>query len=182
MDLDDVVGQRHQLGPVGDDEHRAPGVAQCRDDVEHVALGGGVQVGRGLVEHDERGGVQQRPREGQALALPQGQPDSALADPGVPAVRERIDDLVQPAGTGGVALGIPDRALLAAHRLGDGANVYLTSAELAAVGAVLGKLPTPEEYMEYAKDLDSMSAEIYKYLNFDQMEEYTSKAAEATVA
>ncbi|WP_286815482.1 bifunctional aconitate hydratase 2/2-methylisocitrate dehydratase, partial [Marinobacter sp. UBA3607] len=55
------------------------------------------------------------------------------------------------------------------NRLGDGANVYLTSAELAAVGAVLGKLPTPAEYMEYAKDLNSMSKEIYKYLNFDQM-------------
>ncbi|MCH8497487.1 MAG: bifunctional aconitate hydratase 2/2-methylisocitrate dehydratase [Marinobacter sp.] len=67
------------------------------------------------------------------------------------------------------------------NRLGDGANVYLTSAELAAVGAVLGKLPTPAEYMEYAKNLDSMSAEIYKYLNFDQMETYTTKAAEAQV-
>ncbi|MEP3562592.1 MAG: bifunctional aconitate hydratase 2/2-methylisocitrate dehydratase [Marinobacter sp.] len=68
------------------------------------------------------------------------------------------------------------------NRLGDGANVYLTSAELASVGAILGKLPTPQEYMEYAKDLDSMSAEIYKYLNFDQMENYTKKASEATVA
>ena len=68
------------------------------------------------------------------------------------------------------------------NRLGDGANVYLTSAELAAVGAVLGKLPSPAEYMEYAKDLNSMSKEIYKYLNFDQMEEYTKKAAEANVA
>ena len=68
------------------------------------------------------------------------------------------------------------------NRLGDGANVYLTSAELAAVGAVLGKLPTTAEYMEYAKDLNSMSKEIYKYLNFDQMETYTSKAAEANVA
>ncbi len=68
------------------------------------------------------------------------------------------------------------------NRLGDGANVYLTSAELAAVGAILGKLPTPQEYMEYAKDLNSMSAEIYKYLSFDQMENYTSKAAEASVA
>nr|WP_281496228.1 bifunctional aconitate hydratase 2/2-methylisocitrate dehydratase [Marinobacter sp. S0848L] len=68
------------------------------------------------------------------------------------------------------------------NRLGDGANVYLTSAELASVGAILGKLPTPAEYMEYAKDLDSMSAEIYKYLNFDQMENYTKKASEATVA
>ncbi|KAA1175202.1 bifunctional aconitate hydratase 2/2-methylisocitrate dehydratase [Marinobacter salinexigens] len=67
------------------------------------------------------------------------------------------------------------------NRLGDGANVYLTSAELAAVGAVLGKLPSPAEYMEYAKDLNSMSKEIYKYLNFDQMEDYTKKAAEASV-
>ncbi|MFO7527734.1 MAG: bifunctional aconitate hydratase 2/2-methylisocitrate dehydratase [Marinobacter sp.] len=67
------------------------------------------------------------------------------------------------------------------NRLGDGANVYLTSAELAAVGAVLGKLPTPQEYMEYAKDLNSMSKEIYRYLNFDQMEEYTKKASEASV-
>ncbi len=68
------------------------------------------------------------------------------------------------------------------NRLGDGANVYLTSAELAAVGAVLGKLPSAAEYMEYAKDLNSMSKEIYKYLNFDQMENYTKKAAEANVA
>ncbi|MDX1800453.1 MAG: bifunctional aconitate hydratase 2/2-methylisocitrate dehydratase [Marinobacter sp.] len=68
------------------------------------------------------------------------------------------------------------------NRLGDGANVYLTSAELAAVGAVLGKLPTPAEYMEYAKNLNSMSKDIYKYLNFDQMENYTSKAATASVA
>ena len=68
------------------------------------------------------------------------------------------------------------------NRLGDGANVYLTSAELAAVGAILGKLPSAAEYMEYTKDLDSMSKEIYKYLNFDQMEKYTSKAAEANVA
>ncbi|MCL7944916.1 bifunctional aconitate hydratase 2/2-methylisocitrate dehydratase [Marinobacter sp. ATCH36] len=68
------------------------------------------------------------------------------------------------------------------NRLGDGANVYLTSAELAAVGAVLGKLPSAAEYMEYAKNLNSMSKEIYKYLNFDQMEKYTSKASEANVA
>ena len=68
------------------------------------------------------------------------------------------------------------------NRLGDGANVYLTSAELAAVGAVLGKLPTPAEYMEYAKDLNSMSAEIYRYMNFDQMEEYSEKAKSAQVA
>lgn len=64
------------------------------------------------------------------------------------------------------------------NRLGTGANVYLTSAELAAVGAILGKLPTPEEYMEYAKDLSSMSAEIYRYMNFDQMESFQKAANE----
>ena len=58
------------------------------------------------------------------------------------------------------------------NRLGDNANVYLTSAELAAVGAILGKLPTPEEYMQFAKKLDSMSEEIYHYMNFDQIIEF----------
>lgn len=61
------------------------------------------------------------------------------------------------------------------NRLGDGANVYLTSAELAAVGAILGKLPTPEEYMEYAKHLDAMSSEIYRYLNFNEIAEFQAK-------
>ncbi|MFE8071559.1 bifunctional aconitate hydratase 2/2-methylisocitrate dehydratase [Marinobacteraceae bacterium S3BR75-40.1] len=68
------------------------------------------------------------------------------------------------------------------NRLGDGANVYLTSAELAAVGAVLGKLPSAEEYMEYAADLNSMSGEIYRYMNFDQIDTYQEKAKEAKVA
>lgn len=58
------------------------------------------------------------------------------------------------------------------NRLGDGANVYLASAELSAVGAILGKIPTREEYMEYAQSIDAMSGEVYKYLNFDQMPEF----------
>jgi aconitate hydratase 2/2-methylisocitrate dehydratase len=64
------------------------------------------------------------------------------------------------------------------NRLGDGANVYLTSAELASVGAILGKLPTPEEYMKFARDLDAMSAEIYRYMNFDQIVEFQNSADE----
>lgn len=64
------------------------------------------------------------------------------------------------------------------NRLGDGANVYLTSAELAAVGAILGKLPTPAEYMEYANKLDSMAGDIYRYLNFDQIESFQKSAEE----
>jgi len=65
------------------------------------------------------------------------------------------------------------------NRLGDGANVYLTSAELAAVGAILGKLPSPDEYMQYAQKLDSMSGEIYRYMNFDQIESFQKAANEA---
>lgn len=67
------------------------------------------------------------------------------------------------------------------NRLGDGANVYLTSAELAAVGGILGKLPTPEEYMEYAKELDTMSGDIYRYMNFDQVESFRVAANEAKI-
>ncbi|MTI12545.1 bifunctional aconitate hydratase 2/2-methylisocitrate dehydratase [Sansalvadorimonas verongulae] len=67
------------------------------------------------------------------------------------------------------------------NRLGDGANVYLCSAELAAVGAILGKIPTVSEYMEYAQNLDSMSADVYRYLNFDKVESY-QKAADAIIA
>ncbi|EAR07647.1 bifunctional aconitate hydratase 2/2-methylisocitrate dehydratase [Reinekea blandensis] len=63
------------------------------------------------------------------------------------------------------------------NRLGAGANVYLASAELASVAAVMGKLPTPAEYLEYANNLNSMSGEIYRYLNFDQMEEFTDAAS-----
>ena len=64
------------------------------------------------------------------------------------------------------------------NRLGDGANVYLTSAELASVGAILGKLPTPEEYMGFAQKIDAMADDIYRYLNFDQIAEFQKSAEE----
>ncbi len=64
------------------------------------------------------------------------------------------------------------------NRLGDGANVYLVSAELASVGAILGKLPTPDEYMAFAKNLDSMAEEIYRYMSFDQILEFQESAEE----
>jgi aconitate hydratase 2/2-methylisocitrate dehydratase len=64
------------------------------------------------------------------------------------------------------------------NRLGNGADVYLASAELAAVAAVLGKLPTPEEYLSYANKLNSMSSEIYRYLNFNEIESYQNAANE----
>jgi aconitate hydratase 2/2-methylisocitrate dehydratase len=64
------------------------------------------------------------------------------------------------------------------NRLGDGSNVYLTSAELAAVGALLGRLPSPAEYLEFAKKLDSMADEIYRYMNFDRVVEFQQRAEE----
>ena len=67
------------------------------------------------------------------------------------------------------------------NRLGDGANVYLCSAEIAAVGAIVGRIPTADEYMEYANKIESMSGEVFRYLNFDRMPKF-SEAAEAAKA
>lgn len=64
------------------------------------------------------------------------------------------------------------------NRLGNGANVYLTSSELASVGAILGKIPTRDEYMGFAEKIDSMSDQIFKYLNFDQIERFQKGAEE----
>ena len=62
------------------------------------------------------------------------------------------------------------------NRLGKGANVYLASAELAAVGAIMGKIPTMEEYMSYADDINTMADDVYRYLNFNEMDTYQSAA------
>ncbi|CAE6912941.1 Belongs to the aconitase IPM isomerase family [Vibrio sp. B1FLJ16] len=62
------------------------------------------------------------------------------------------------------------------NRLGTGANVYLSSAELAAVGAILGRIPTKEEYLEYAAKINATAADTYRYLNFHKMDQYTKKA------
>ncbi len=62
------------------------------------------------------------------------------------------------------------------NRLGQGAQVYLASAELAAVAAILGRLPTVEEYFNAVADLDSQKGEVYRYLNFDQLPSYMEKA------
>ena len=64
------------------------------------------------------------------------------------------------------------------NRLGQGSNVFLASAELAAIASVMGKLPTPEEYLAYATQIDSMAPEIYNYLNFDQVPEFMTAAEE----
>jgi aconitate hydratase 2/2-methylisocitrate dehydratase len=63
------------------------------------------------------------------------------------------------------------------NRLGNGANVYLSSAELAAVCSLLGKIPTVEEYMQYANQINETASDTYRYLNFDRMDSYRKKAA-----
>lgn len=62
------------------------------------------------------------------------------------------------------------------NRLGQGANVYLASAEVAVVAAIIGHLPSKEEYLEYAEVIDSMSDDIYRYMNFDKMDLYQDSA------
>lgn len=64
------------------------------------------------------------------------------------------------------------------NRLGQGAQVYLASAELAAVSALLGKLPTPEEYLAHVNGLQDEKDDIYRYMNFDQLLSYSKKADE----
>jgi len=68
------------------------------------------------------------------------------------------------------------------NRLGDGANVYLASAELASVAAILGKLPSLDEYMHYAEMIEKMSGDIYKYLSFDQIASFKIAAERARIA
>ena len=67
------------------------------------------------------------------------------------------------------------------NRLGDGANVYLASAELAAISSIVGKLPTVEEYMEYMNEINPFSNDIYKYLNFDEIPAYVTSAKSADI-
>ena len=62
------------------------------------------------------------------------------------------------------------------NRLGNGANVYLASAELAAVASLLGRIPTFEEYQQYMDSLQASKEDTYRYLNFDQIESYQKEA------
>ena len=57
------------------------------------------------------------------------------------------------------------------NRMGKGANVYLCSAELAAIAAIFGRLPTIDEYQIKMQNINSMATDIYKYMNFNLMNE-----------
>merc|ERR1712127_506257 len=68
------------------------------------------------------------------------------------------------------------------NRLGNGANVFLSSAEVATTAAILGKLPTPAEYLEISAKLDESvedKADTYRYLNFHLLDEYVDKSEES---
>ncbi len=67
------------------------------------------------------------------------------------------------------------------NRLGDGANVYLASAELAAISAILGKLPNVDEYLSHMKEINTMSSEIFRYMNFNEIEAYKKAAENASL-
>lgn len=62
------------------------------------------------------------------------------------------------------------------NRLGKGANVFLASAELAAVAAIEGKLPSVAEYNKYAANLQAQSKDIFRYMNFDRLPDYVESA------
>ena len=66
------------------------------------------------------------------------------------------------------------------NRLGKNTNVFLGSAELAAIASRLGKLPTKEEYLQEMGVIDADKASVYRYMNFDQIEEYAAVAKGVT--
>jgi len=62
------------------------------------------------------------------------------------------------------------------NRLGQGADVYLASAELAAVTSLVGHIPSMEEYLKYTDGINDSAADTYRYLNFDQLPEFVERA------
>ena len=68
------------------------------------------------------------------------------------------------------------------NRMGDGCNVYLASSEVTAISSLLGKIPTTEEYREYMTDLNSMSQEIFRYMNFNEIEDYKKKVKDMDIS
>lgn len=116
------------------------------------------------------------------IAAPTRMDEAQLKAEGSYAVFERLTKHTETPGCSlcmGNQARVADRATVVStstrnfpNRLGDGANVYLASAELSAISAKLGRLPSKEEYQDLMKNIAPMSADIYQYLNFDQLPEY----------
>jgi len=66
------------------------------------------------------------------------------------------------------------------NRLGKNSNVYLGSAELAAICSKLGRIPTREEYMADMGVINKDGSKIYKYMNFDQIKDFSDQADKVT--
>lgn len=67
------------------------------------------------------------------------------------------------------------------NRLGDNADVYLSSAEIAAIAAKLGYIPSVDEYQKEMEGIEPMAGDIYQYLNFDKLEEYKNETINLTI-
>ena len=67
------------------------------------------------------------------------------------------------------------------NRLGDGADVFLASAELAAIASIIGKLPSPKEYQKYMEEINPLADDIYRYLNFNEIDKYVDSANNANI-
>ena len=68
------------------------------------------------------------------------------------------------------------------NRLGQGANVYLASAELAAIASIEGKLPTVEKYLEYMAAQKASASDTYRYLNFDELPEFVDASDKVEIS
>jgi len=154
-------------------------IGSCMTNIGHFRA-----AGKLLENHIENTGV---PLSTRMWVTPPTKMDSAqLTDEGYFSIYGRAGVRVEPPGCslcmGNQARIAPNSTAMSTstrnfpNRLGNSADVYLASAELSAVGAILGKLPTPAEYFEYAGKIDATAADTYRYLNFDKMEQYTSKA------
>jgi aconitate hydratase 2/2-methylisocitrate dehydratase len=67
------------------------------------------------------------------------------------------------------------------NRLGKGADVFLASAELAAISSILGYLPSIGEYQKYMEEINTMGPEVYRYLNFNEIASYKEAAENAVL-
>ncbi len=67
------------------------------------------------------------------------------------------------------------------NRLGIDTNVFLGSAELAAVCSLMGKIPTPAEYLEQVQAVNAKASDVYRYMNFDQIAEFQEAAESVTI-
>ncbi|KAH8060152.1 3-isopropylmalate dehydratase [Aureococcus anophagefferens] len=134
---------------------------------ERSAAGCTIQLGKEpIVEYLESNKWLEDPQ------LMEADPDAEYAE----VIEIDLADIKEPARVADAATVVSTSTRNFPNRLGKGANVYLASAELAACAAILGKLPTPEEYFDTVKALDTTAADTYRYLNFDELPDFVEAA------